>query len=458
MARQPKAANTRNGITIRDLWKRKGRYGRGLRWLVRVWDPIDRDYTSQAYPDDQAAEAAAWGEQERARMVLGQTSAASCTLEAIGGQYFATIKESGVTKHYLRSVEIALAALKDGGATDLKDPDFEARVLRIARNLKARRKGQRAATPASSALKRRLLITAKAMCRWAASHRDRTGLMHNPLDTARLKLAPPPAKEVFTVPQLRALVSNEARFLPGKLRRETDTAIANANTNLEAALTLGITESALYARLQTPPKAEDPMWWYTVLGIYLGARPSEVRAATWGMVDWDNQDFNLPAHVEGNKTRQKRCTPIQPELAAILETVKEKDRNGAILPDAVASMDDSTLTRAFQRYARRCLGLETDADVPGPHTLRHCCGSLLIALRGGTLGQYQPDMLTAMHLGHSNVQQTKHYAMAAPSFKNDVKEWGGQFRLRDSPTIESKEPMALRLLPRAKPKAKGQVS
>jgi integrase len=429
MPRKPKNDARRNGINVRDLWKRKGRHGKGARWLVRVWDPIARDYIAKAYPDNQEAEAREWGTTERARMTLGQTSAAACTMESVGGLYLGIVRESGVTKHHIRSVELALEALKKGGVRDLKDPNLEARVLRVVGTLTAQRRGQRVATPASSALKRQVLVVAKAVTKWGAAHRDRSGMVYDPLSTAKLRLPPAAAKEVFTVAQLRALVSDEGRYLPGRLRRESDAAIAAAGGNKQAAAdALGISLSGLYARLQTPTSAEDPMWWYTVLGVYLGARPSEIRAATWDMIDWENQDFHLPASVEGNKTRMARPTPIQPELAAILKP--RKDESGTIVPSSVANMDDSTLTRAFQRYARRCLNMATDAPVPGPHTLRHCCGSLLIALRGGAAGRYEPDMLTAMHLGHTNVQQTKHYALAAPTYKSDVKSWGDQFQHR----------------------------
>jgi len=69
------------------------------------------------------------------------------------------------------------------------------------------------------------------------------------------------------------------------------------------------------------------------------------------MIDWANWDFRLPAITEGNKTRRARCTPIQPELQTILESFRGS--KGPIIPSEAATIDASTLTRAFQGYARR---------------------------------------------------------------------------------------------------------
>ena len=83
-------------------------------------------------------------------------------------------------------------------------------------------------------------------------------------------------------------------------------------------------------------------------------------------------------------------------------------------------MRQDTATRAFQAFVERN-GI--DSSRRGPHTLRHCCGALMTAMG-------LPDVNVLLHLGHESIAVSKEYRRSAPGFRNDVKGWEKEIRLR----------------------------
>jgi hypothetical protein len=104
---------------------------------------------------------------------------------------------------------------------------------------------------------------------------------------------------VFSVPELRRLLADESRYRQGRIRKETLEAIRDAGGDkVAAARALGVHWTTIYNRLAANP-VEDPWWLMTLLGIYIGARPSEIQYMEWGWVRWDEDAIHIPPNAPG---------------------------------------------------------------------------------------------------------------------------------------------------------------
>ncbi len=415
--------NLPRGVVVSDLWAAKGERT-GRRWYFRVRDPLRCDakgrpvYQAQAWAD--FAEGESWAIKESAKTTLGLSSAGSAKMSELGPAYVKTLAARGRTERYQGTVTQVWKAMVAAGADDLKDPLLPQRVDAWLSALKARRFNQRKPTPASNVLKNQFRVVINAIIAHAMAQQD-SPLIKDPLASVKAWPIDTKSRRVFTVEELRGLVSDKARLRPGLDYQKTVAAVAKADDDKQAAAkALKVSLATIYNRLNAGAPGDDPWWLYTALGIYTGARPTEVRNMAWEHIDWHNGDILLPADHPGNKTGVERRIPIFAELRAILEARRKPKSSGPILPKEIVEMREDTATRAFQSYVERC---GFDSKGRGPHTLRHNCGALLTACG-------VQDVAVLLHLGHESVAVSKEYRRTAPAFRNDVKGWSGEIRLR----------------------------
>ncbi len=152
-----------------------------------------------------------------------------------------------------------------------------------------------------------------------------------------------------------------------------------------------------------------------LLAIQTGLRNSEITA-----LRHEDVQFGVGAHLRCfGKGRKMRCTPLRPDVAAVLkEWLAEQDR-GADKP-VFPSLNGSRLSAdALQRLvakhvataSRTCPSLRTKKVTP--HTLRH--GAAMTLLRRGV------DLsVIALWLGHESTETTQVYLHADIKLKEQA--------------------------------------
>ena len=144
------------------------------------------------------------------------------------------------------------------------------------------------------------------------------------------------------------------------------------------------------------------------LALQTGLRNSEIRR-----LRRQNVELGVGPHVRClGKGRKTRCTPLRPDVAAILKTWLQERQGGPEDPVFPSSRGGAALSAdAFQgivaRHAstacRACPSLKTKRVTP--HTLRHAAAMAL--LQGGV------DLsVIALWLGHESTQSTEIYLHA----------------------------------------------
>ena len=409
------AKKTRKSMRSHDGVVVTYRADRG-KWVARAWMPDGTGsgaYRSKFFKTALAAEG--WAEDERAKLRTQLETTGSGEVAELVPLYVEQVKLRGAGQAHLDQVQRVMDMMVSAKATNLRDATFETKILRAVTGHHAKRSGQLTSRPASDSYKRKMLVMARGFTKWAT---DRGYVGRNPLAGTRLGRATRMAKVAWTMDEVRILVSDDARWNLARDWRMTQDAITRCRGDKQAAAkVLGVHIATIYNRLNAGEPQEDPLWLPTVLGLYTGARPSEVRAMTWGMIDWEQGTLILPATAPGNKIRTERHIRLMDELVAILKP-RAGIGSATIVSSEVARMKEGVYSSAFQRYCGRIGVTEL-----GPHTLRHCCGSLMTAMG------LQPIMVL-LHLGHDDPKVSKRYAESAPKFAREVKSWGDQIRVR----------------------------
>jgi len=149
-----------------------------------------------------------------------------------------------------------------------------------------------------------------------------------------------------------------------------------------------------------------------LVALETGLRNSEIRSLR-------NQDLELGtgAHVRClGKGRKSRCTPLRPDVVAILKEWSEQ-QCGAPEDPLFPSLSGNRLSAdAFQRLVARhvataapgCPSLKTKHVTP--HTLRHAAAMAL--LRRGV-----SSTVIALWLGHESIESTQVYLHADMEIK-----------------------------------------
>lgn len=401
-----------------DRPKRPHRFG--------AYDAIARKYRWQTFSD--YGKGLAWAKHERQEIERGESTAVRPLLTEVGQAYIANLRSKNAHSESIRQAEVVIAELTRYGVHDLADESVPARVQRWLDDLRDGRRKHLPAGPASPRTKRKRLTVARVMCHLAMRLPGRP-LRFDPLLAISLPKVERQSKPVFSVAELRRLLSDGSRWKYRDQRSEVEAAVAAAGGNKRAAAAaLGVNLGTIYNRLSKEDE-EDPWWLFTALAIFTGCRGTEVQSLRWEWIRWAEETIFLPASCPGNKMKLERLIPMQKELVDILKERMRVGVEGPILPEAFTSLCPADRSSAFQRYVARC-GVEVAGR--GPHSLRHGCGALLTAI------QTHP-MHVMLHLGHDNAKVSHDYVRTATRFRLDVRGWD-RFYLRDEPPAAAASP------------------
>ena len=367
---------SRSGIVIVDRWidtKRSTplntvlltsslRSPKETRYRARAWDhhappssPGGRvgRYKDKCFPT--IREAQEWALNERVNFSKGVASAVTTTMPALGELYLESQRNrigKPVTLRHQQQTQQVIDGIIQAGGHDVTHPSFPDLVQRWLSRLQVRRHRKSTPRPASMSLQCKFLTIARSIMNYA---RKRRFIAYNPLEIITTARQPVLRRQVFTVAELRQLVSDDSR-IPGAEAYAVATAKLELYGNQkEAAKALGIAPSTLHYRLAHPP-APDPWWMATVLCTYLGCRISTAIALTPHQVNLARKEINIPAIFPGNKTRLEMLVPIQPELHDILTEVLGQPQVAMDMPLVGAhflTYTTSNLTNGFKDYVRR---------------------------------------------------------------------------------------------------------
>jgi site-specific recombinase XerD len=152
-----------------------------------------------------------------------------------------------------------------------------------------------------------------------------------------------------------------------------------------------------------------------VLAIQTGLRNSEVTS-----LRCQDVDLGTGAHVRClGKGRKMRCTPLRPEVVAVLKTWLSQQSGDALDPLFPSSRGGPLSADALQRLvvrhsvtaSRACPSLV--GKTVTPHTLRHTAAMAL--LHGGV----DPSVI-ALWLGHESMETTQIYLHADMRIKEQA--------------------------------------
>lgn len=422
--RAPK--RNRDGVTVADQWATKGRE-EGKRWRYRVRDPYVGKYVSACFNDDPekdrdrrapgCAAGDAWAAKKRAAFGLGLETAATVTLRQAGDAFLASREHLERSEGHRRAIEWTIAQATAAGIADLSDPDLATRTQRWLSRLKAQRPGQKTEAPVSTRVRNHHIAILRSIGGFACR---RFRLLRNPFDDVERYAEARKARPVYTLAELRAIVSDDARW-PHRLRAATEALVAEHSGDVEkAAGAAKLPVEAVRSRLAAEEGSEDNWWRFAVLAAYTGLRSETLRALTWAMVDWEANRIRVPADV--TKTFADVRVPIQPELRAILQEAPGVGR-ATILPHDIARLSSDDTNTRMQAYLRR-IGIEPNGR--SVHCFRHTAASLLCATGLGVFAVMDA-------VGHSSTATSKHYAHGADEFREVVarERWpAGEFFLR----------------------------
>lgn len=381
--RRRSRTRNRDGIVIEDLWAARGTE-EGMRWLVRVRDRVARKYLSKAYADADLAKGEEWGRQQLARFTLGLDSARSADLAEVGAEYLLALQSRTPRPHRntFSRTRVLLAELADAGIADLKSKHFRGRVERYFAELKTERTrgGTGQTAPATKFARFRVLRT----------------LVNFALERDRITVNPLKGVSLFT---------------PLDQRRPT----------------FDIDEARRVVALDRP---DDVAWLWVVLLLYTGMRREESLALAWEDLDWTARLIR----VRRGKGNRSRVVPMMDEFHEIFAPlgapeVGPRPTGSIFTAGSLAARTWWTfrrvLTDAGVTIAR---GVDPISGVPqslSPHACRHTYAAL-------TLATGQDSLALALALGHSQSDQTKHYAQQVATYQRQVtaEAWPrGQFRL-----------------------------
>jgi integrase/recombinase XerD len=152
-----------------------------------------------------------------------------------------------------------------------------------------------------------------------------------------------------------------------------------------------------------------------LLAIQTGLRNSEIRA-----LRREDVQFGIGAHLRCfGKGRKMRCTPLRPDVAAVLKQWLSEQSGGPDEPVFPSSNGSRLSADALQRLVakhvaiarRTCPSLRTKKVTP--HTLRH--GAAMALLRRGV------DLsVIALWLGHESTETTQVYLHADMKLKEQA--------------------------------------
>ncbi len=374
-----------------------------------------------------------WARSTRKTFVKHEAVAAPASFQDFAKLLLDNLEASGVGKGRLDLVRAVSAGLAREGITDMRSDLFATRVrkwltgLRTGWSFKADAPNRfRNAKPLASATRNKLLIICRQVTGLAVLKRK---LVHDPLAELNTFAEAKTIKPLFSIAELRRMVSDEARDHAATERAEIERALDDHGGPRGAAvkalaLQRGVHWTTIYNALKRPSEP-DPWWLACCVLTFTGCRAQEGMHLRWEWIRWQENIITLKlADDYDQKTDTERLIPLELELADILRPIAKPA--GHILPPEIRAGGSGVrrsetegkgagdYSGAFARYLHR-IGM--DIGDRSAHSLRHCYISMKMA-RADT----NPDRLRKA-VGHSTITTTLGYARFSQLFESEVDSW-----------------------------------
>ncbi len=376
-----------------------------------------------------------WARATRKAFVKEEAVAVAATFQDFAALLAENLLAAGIAEERVAIIRAVARALAAEGITDMRRDTFAARVQAWLRDLKAgwsmaddapnRRTNPGPLSPAS---RNKLL----GMCRQVTGLAVRKRrLTHDPLAELKRFTQETTFKPLFTVTELRGMVSDEARNHAATELDRLEAAIASHGGKRDAAIRAIAQEcdchwSSIYNALARTPEP-DPWWLACCLLVYTGCRAQEAMHLRWDWIRWDARIITLKlADDYDSKTKTERNIPLEPELAAILNPLMKPA--GHILPPEVRVGGSGVkkhakakngkgardYTEALRKYLHR-IGM--DAKDRTAHSLRHCYITMKIARADTNVDRLRKAV------GHESFETTMGYGRQSQFYEAEVDQW-----------------------------------
>lgn len=431
-----RASSGTEGVSITKL-RKPGDDPLARRFLCRVLQPGTSRYLSQCFLTHK--EAKAWGIAKLVGLKAGTDTANEALVDVMAQEYCRQLSENGeggaVSPDYIKHIQSVADGLKRAGIRDMKAPTFAANVRSWIANLKpnwwviGRDRPSYCKTggkPLTNVTRNKVLSEVRRLCNYAVKHRR---LAYNPLDCLTPFRSERRLKPTFTLDELRAIVSDDARTNIARKRARLDSVLAMANGDKRAAADqMGVHLSTVYNQLEATPVADDPWWLPACLMVFTGCRVQEAMHLRWQDIDWKTERVRVRLQDEyDQKTDTERELPLQPELADILKPLAKPSgfivddvwmRKGGAIQHRVRTKEATKLnyTKGFVRYLKR-IGIDAGQanDKRTVHSLRHAWVAMMLATG-------ESPKLVAYWAGHGGEVQDR-YAGAMSAYHREASGW-----------------------------------
>ncbi len=380
-------------------------------------------------------EAKEWARQTKRTFIKGEAVATAATFKDFADLLAENLQASGVNDERIALVRAVGREVAAKGMSDMRRDTFAPRLQTWVRDLKAgwsmapdapnRRKGQ---VPLSPASKNKILAVCRQITGLALKKRR---LPYDPLIEVPHFREESKLKALFTVDELRRMVSDEARMHAASEQRKIEAALAAYPGRRMSAIYFlakdrGCHWTSIYNALKWDPVA-DPWWLACCLLVYTGCRAQEAMALRWEWIRWDARIITLKLSGDyDNKTKTERLIPLEPELADILRPIAKPA--GHILPPEIRAGGSGMKSRktaaegegardytmALRRYLKR-IGLE--ALDRTAHSLRHCYITLKLAREDMNVERLRKAV------GHQAFVTTMGYGKLSQLYESEVDQW-----------------------------------
>lgn len=380
----------------------------------------------------------AWARATRKTFVRGEATAGAASFKDYAEMVADNLATTGVTAQRVELVRAVGRALDAEGIRDMKAETFPTRVRTWLAGLKtgwcmpADAPNRRTTIkPLSPATRNKLLIICRQVTGLAVLRRK---LAFDPLAEIKRAKEDTFIRPVFSIAELRRMVSNEARDHNASERRELEAAIAQhvqagagrTDAIKAVAAARGKHWCSIYNAMARPVEP-DPWWLACCLMAYTGARADEAMHLRWEWIRWDERIITLKlAEDYDSKSDAERLIPLEPELADILRPMARP--HGHILPPHIragssgmrrfTSAADGTgardYSKAMRLYLRR-IGI--DPGERTAHSLRHSFISVKLARADTNVERLRKAV------GHADFSTTMGYGRLSQLYEHEVDQW-----------------------------------
>lgn len=373
-----------------------------------------------------------WAKETRKTFLAGTAVAGVATIQEFI-EAVAVIAVSEKVKpervQIMRKIGLRLA---DAGISDMKALTFAPRVRSWLDGLDTNwaydegYKFRRAdPTPLADETKNRILdIIHKAVDLAVARRR----LPFDPLIEMKRYRTSAKLKPLFTVDELRQLVSDDARFAAAAERERLQARLDATKLGRMAAVAQvaaedGVHWTTIYNRLRREP--EPDQWWLPCcLLAYTGARAQEGLHLRWEWINWEAGIITLKERDDYELKTGERLIPLEPELRDILYPIRKSfgwiidDKTIRDGGDCKPNPKTGEIPRDYQRFfASYCGRIGVTIGDCTVHSLRHCFITMKIAR-----ADMNPDRLRK-GVGHATIRTTLHYGSQSQEYEAVVDQW-----------------------------------